>query len=166
VKFRTILLLVLGIGRKINIERFKEPVKGKNFRKRFRNYGFNKHLISEFRTRCKCSHCQHGDGKHEPFRMRLDPNKKNLEINGISTKYTVYWLANSAVCCGIDMLIPWLTLLHWRESTWMVELDPSICVDEQAGKVFDRSVTSTFNKVGNPLEKCVNSKSRESSFSP
>ena len=70
--------VVIGIGdwEQKKHRKFKEPVKGKAFRSLLRRGGFKVFLVDEFRTSCKCSHCQHEDGKCETFRVRLDPNKK------------------------------------------------------------------------------------------
>ena len=70
--------VVIGFGdwEQKKHRKYKEPVKGKGFRSLLRRGGFKVFLVDEFRTSCKCSHCQHEDGKCETFRLRFDPNKK------------------------------------------------------------------------------------------
>jgi hypothetical protein len=44
--------------------KFKEPVKGKGFRTLLRKAGYDVYLVDEFRTSCRCSHCdEHGECK-------------------------------------------------------------------------------------------------------
>lgn len=73
--------IVIGIGdwEQKKHRKFKEPVKGKGFRSLLRLGGFKVYLVDEFRTSCKCSHCQHEDVKCETFRVRRDPNKKKKD---------------------------------------------------------------------------------------
>ena len=42
--------------------KYREPVKGKGFRNMFRKSGYKVYLVDEFRTSCKCSHCECEDG--------------------------------------------------------------------------------------------------------
>ena len=42
--------------------KFKEPIKGKDFRTLFRKAGYEVYLVDEFRTSCRCSAC-HGECK-------------------------------------------------------------------------------------------------------
>lgn len=80
-KFGTPEQIVIGIGdwEQKKHRKFKEPVKGKGFRSLLRRGGFKVYLVDEFRTSCKCSHCQHEDGKCETFRVRRDPNRKKKD---------------------------------------------------------------------------------------
>ena len=73
--------VVVGIGdwEQKKHRKFKEPIKGKGFRSLLRRGGFKVYLVDEFRTSCKCSHCQHDDGKCETFRVRRDPNRKKTD---------------------------------------------------------------------------------------
>jgi hypothetical protein len=44
--------------------KFKEPIKGKGFRTLLRKAGYDVYLVDEFRTSCRCSHCEeHGECK-------------------------------------------------------------------------------------------------------
>ena len=96
--------MVIGIGdwEQKKHRKFKEPVKGKGFRSLLRRGGFKVYLVDEFRTSCKCSHCQHEDGKCETFRVRRDPNKKKKTRTDTSEKYTVFWFAKNAKRCGTE----------------------------------------------------------------
>lgn len=58
--------------------KFKEPVKGKGFRNLFRKNKFQIYLVDEFRTSCKCSHCEGGDCYKFRKRRNPRPNKNNL----------------------------------------------------------------------------------------
>ena len=73
--------VVIGFGdwEQKQHRRFKEPTKGKGFRKLMRQSGYDVLLVDEFRTSLQCSKCQIEDGKCLKFRKRLDPNKKKSD---------------------------------------------------------------------------------------
>lgn len=65
--------VVVGFGDYSNNtthKKFNEPVKGKGFRKLLRQYGYNVYLVNEFRTSCRCSHCE---GECKTFRKCVNP---------------------------------------------------------------------------------------------
>lgn len=65
--------VVVGFGDYSNNtthKKFNEPVKGKGFRKLLRKYGYNVYLVNEFRTSCRCSHCE---GECKTFRKCVNP---------------------------------------------------------------------------------------------
>ncbi len=49
--------------------KFKEPTKGKGFRKLFRKHGFEVFLVDEFKTSCMCYACADEDARCEKFLM-------------------------------------------------------------------------------------------------
>jgi hypothetical protein len=53
--------------------KFKEPVKGKGFRTLFRKAGYKVYLVDEFRTSCRCSHCEDDIGICKTFRECKNP---------------------------------------------------------------------------------------------
>ena len=55
----------------------KEPVKGKGFRTLLRKKGYEVYLVNEFRTSCRCNHCE---GECKTFRKCSNPRpwKKNI----------------------------------------------------------------------------------------
>ena len=63
--------------------RFKEPSKGKSFRKLFRKAGYKVYLVNEFRTSMMCSHCKNENGICETFKKKKSPRpwRKRVEIN-------------------------------------------------------------------------------------
>jgi hypothetical protein len=60
--------------------KFKEPVKGRGFRKLFRKNGFETYLVDEFRTSCKCAKCEGGDCKKFMVRENPKPFRNNLRL--------------------------------------------------------------------------------------
>jgi transposase len=56
--------------------KFKEPIKGKGFRTLFRRNGYKTYLVDEFRTSCKCSHCETEKGDCIQFRKCRNPKPK------------------------------------------------------------------------------------------
>lgn len=59
--------------------KFKQPTKGKGFRKLFRKHGYEVFLVDEFRTSCMCYHCADDSAKCEKF-LYVDnksPRSKN-----------------------------------------------------------------------------------------
>jgi hypothetical protein len=52
--------------------KFKEPTKGKGIRTLFRKNDYQLYLGWEFRTNCKCSHCDGGDFQKSIVRANLD----------------------------------------------------------------------------------------------
>ena len=73
--------VVVGIGdwSQAQHRKYKEPTKGKGFRKVLKQAGFPVLLVDEFRTSCQCFHCGTAEleSKCVKFRERLDPNTKN-----------------------------------------------------------------------------------------
>ena len=63
-------IFVIGDFDQKQHRKFKEPVKGRGFRKLFRNAGYLVFLVNEFRTSCRCSHCH---GECETFRVCKNP---------------------------------------------------------------------------------------------
>jgi hypothetical protein len=57
--------------------KYKEPVKGKGFRTLLRKKGYEVYLVNEFRTSCRCSHCE---GECKTFRKCTNPRpwKSNI----------------------------------------------------------------------------------------
>ena len=53
--------------------KFKEPTKGKGFRTLLKKAGYQVYLVDEFRTSCRCHHCQSHDGICEKFRECKNP---------------------------------------------------------------------------------------------
>ena len=53
--------------------KFKEPTKGKGFRTLLRKAGYNVYLVDEYRTSCRCHHCQSHEGVCEKFRECKNP---------------------------------------------------------------------------------------------
>jgi transcription termination factor NusB len=56
--------------------KYKEPTKGKGWRKLFREFGYLVYLVDEFRTSCKCYNCKSTEpqtGSCEKFRMCENP---------------------------------------------------------------------------------------------
>jgi transposase len=72
--------VVVGIGdwSQKQHRKYKEPTKGKGFRKVLKQAGFPVLLVDEFRTSCQCFHCGTTgvESKCVKFRERLDPNTK------------------------------------------------------------------------------------------
>jgi len=65
------------------------------------------------------------------------------------------------------MLSPPLALPDWRESAWMVNIYPNICVAGQKDIALDRNVViSIAHKVGGHFGKPENLYSREFGLSP
>jgi len=58
--------------------KYKEPVKGKGFRKLFRQHGFQVFLVDEFRTSKHCNGCKNESGILETFRKRIYFTKKGI----------------------------------------------------------------------------------------
>ena len=71
--------VVIGFGdfEQTQHRKYKEPVKGKGFRTLFRKCGYQIFLVDEFRTSCKCSHCE---GNVSTFRDCINPRpwKNNI----------------------------------------------------------------------------------------
>jgi len=105
--------------------KFRERMKGKGFRIRFRKYRFKVLLINEFWISFKFLHCQHEDGKCESFRMRLDVNEKKKKIHNIFSKYLMYWLAKSSMYHWAEMYILRLILSNWLDSVWIIKIHPN-----------------------------------------
>jgi hypothetical protein len=84
-------VVVIGIGdyEQFRHRKFKEPVKGKGFRKMFRRAGYkNVYLIDEHKTSCKCHNCGDivkGDeivgGNCQTFRICKNPRPWRREEN-------------------------------------------------------------------------------------
>jgi hypothetical protein len=53
--------------------KWKEPTKGKGFRKLFRKAGYQVYLVDEYRTSVACSKCRGRDAKCEKFRYVPNP---------------------------------------------------------------------------------------------
>jgi hypothetical protein len=54
-------VIAIGGWKQRQHRKFKEPVKGKGFRTLLRKAGYDVYLVDEFRTSCRCSHCEeHG----------------------------------------------------------------------------------------------------------
>jgi len=66
---------IIGFGdfEQYKHRKFKEPVKGKGFRTLFRKAGYKVYLVDEFRTSCRCSHCESDDGICKTFRECENP---------------------------------------------------------------------------------------------
>jgi hypothetical protein len=68
------VVICIGDWEQRQHRRFKEPVKGKGFRKLFRRAGYRLYLGDEFRTSCKCSACSSSEhGVCSTFRMVDNP---------------------------------------------------------------------------------------------
>lgn len=63
-------IVYIGDWEQFKHRMFKEPVKGKGFRKLFRRYGYIVLLVDEFRTSCRCAKC---DGECVTFRKCQNP---------------------------------------------------------------------------------------------
>lgn len=63
-------IVYIGDWEQFKHRMFKEPVKGKGFRKLFRKYGYIVLLVDEFRTSCRCAKC---DGECVTFRKCQNP---------------------------------------------------------------------------------------------
>lgn len=64
--------------------KFKEPVKGKEFRNLLRKKGYEVYLVDEFRTSCRCSHCE---GECKTFRKCLNPRSWKRKSNKIILRH-------------------------------------------------------------------------------
>jgi transposase len=66
---------IIGFGdfEQYQHRKFKEPVKGKGFRTLFRKAGYKVYLVDEFRTSCRCSHCESDEGVCKTFRECENP---------------------------------------------------------------------------------------------
>ena len=53
--------------------KYHEPVKGIGFRKMMRKAGYELFLVDEFRTSCRCCHCESDEGECEKFRVISNP---------------------------------------------------------------------------------------------
>ena len=70
------VVVAFGDWEQLHHRKYKEPVKGKGFRKMLRRDGYDVFLVDEHRTSVCCSSCR-TDGSHcSKFRRRLDPNTK------------------------------------------------------------------------------------------
>ena len=94
--------------------RYKEPTKGKGFRKLFRAAGYQVYLVDEFNTSARCCRCESVAGVTENFKMVNDPRpwknemrlchglirctncgtKWNRDVNGASN---IWKIANAAI---------------------------------------------------------------------
>lgn len=63
-------IVYIGDWEQFKHRMFKEPVKGKGFRKLFRKFGYIVLLVDEFRTSCRCAKC---DGECVTFRKCQNP---------------------------------------------------------------------------------------------
>ena len=79
--------------------KYKEPAKGKGFRKLFRNRGYKVFLVDEFRTSKICHNCHHENKKfmwrknHKPVR-NIQTYRDIIEVNGLLR-------CNSVNGCGV-----------------------------------------------------------------
>jgi hypothetical protein len=57
-------VVAIGDWEQMQHRKFKEPTKGKGFRTLLRKASYDVYLVDEFRTSCRCSHCEeHGECK-------------------------------------------------------------------------------------------------------
>ena len=64
------VIITIGDWNQHSHMKYKEPVKGKGFRKVFRKAGYKVFLVDEFRTSCRCSDCE---GECSTFRYCENP---------------------------------------------------------------------------------------------
>jgi hypothetical protein len=69
-------LICIGDWEQMKHRKFKEPVKGKGFRKMFRDHGYDVYLIDEHKTSKQCSGCKEEDAILEKFYRREYETKK------------------------------------------------------------------------------------------
>ena len=63
----------------------KEPIKGREIRKLFRQNGYKLYLVDEFRTSCKCSKCEGGICEKYMVRKNPKPYKSgNILVHGLT----------------------------------------------------------------------------------
>jgi hypothetical protein len=63
-------IVCIGDWEQLKHRKFKEPVKGKGFRKMFRDHGYRVYLVDEFRTSKQCSGCKREGATLEKFYRR------------------------------------------------------------------------------------------------
>jgi len=72
-------VIVIGDFEQKEHRKWIEPVKGKGFRKMFRKAEYEVLLADEFRTSCRCSHCQSMEGVCETFRKVKNKKPKSKD---------------------------------------------------------------------------------------